>query len=323
MQASFPCPVCAADTWEKVRRYRYTRGDNSANSDYVRLRHRILFEIWFPGSDSVDLDSLLCRSCGFMTYAPRPAETDVDAKYRFLQKTEKRIGGRKPGRKARRIERGRAARIYSAVAPLLGKKRFSVLDVGGGDGKLLLPFLERGHECELVDYNVEPLEGVRKVGDTLDDLDTDREYDVIICSHVLEHLAEPASTVNEMKKRLADGGMIYGEVPLGVWKGIGIPHDPVTHVNFFTVHSFGRLFSRQSLDLVALEQRVGTYNRKIDVVVALAQNAGGRSGSANGDGVAETRALLSPSLAAELHRRWRLRRMPSVRNVMRRLKVLR
>ncbi len=321
MQATFSCPVCGADNWEEVCRNTYARGNHAGNSEYIQLRRRILFEIWFPDSDSVELKSLLCRSCGFMTYAPRPSELDVDAKYRFLQRTERRIGGRKPGQRARSMERTRASNVYRAVAPLAQKSRFSVLDVGGGDGKLLLPFLARGHECELVDYNVEPLDGVRKVGNTLDDLDKDRTYDVIICSHVLEHLGDPAKTVRGMRERLADGGVIYAEVPLGVWKGIGIDRDPVTHINFFTVHSFGKLFAGQSLDLALLKQCVGTYNRRIDVIVALARHAGHATGLPSRDGVRETRALLNPSFAMELTRRWRLRRLPTFRSVIRRLKA--
>jgi SAM-dependent methyltransferase len=244
-----------------------------------------------------------------MTYAPRPSEADVDAKYRFLQKTEKHIGGRKPGRKALTIERRRAENIYRAVTSRAERRRLTVLDVGGGDGKLLMPFLEHGHECELVDYNVEPLEGVRKVGDTLNDLSADRTYDVIICSHVLEHLAEPAATVHDMKKRLASDGVIYGEVPLGVWKGIGVDRDPVTHINFFAVHSFGKLFTAQGLELAALERRVGSYNRRIDVVVALARHSVETVSGPSGDGVAETRSLLRPSVGMEFRRRWRLRRI--------------
>ena len=127
------------------------------------------------------------------------------------------------------------------------------LDFGGGDGKLLAPFVDAGHDCYLVDYNTEPLPGVKKLADTLDGVDD--TFDAIICSHVLEHVADPLGTLRDLRARLRPGGRIYAEVPSEVWRGIPIERDPVTHVNFFTVASFGRRITASLTSRIASSPR--------------------------------------------------------------------
>jgi 2-polyprenyl-3-methyl-5-hydroxy-6-metoxy-1,4-benzoquinol methylase len=315
----FDCPACARhDNWEKITSYVYSRSEAVARpvggwSDYVRLRRQILFDVWCPEDDVVTLESIMCCACGFVCYTPRPTQSNVDAKYRFLQKTERTIGGQRPERRARAADQRRAERVFNTVTRHTSDGRLRVLDFGGGNGKLLQPFVEAGHLCVLVDYNVEPLPGIQKVGDTLDDVPEGDDYDVIICSHVLEHLAEPAQTVRRLAKHLSSRGVIYGEVPLGIWKDIGIASDPVTHVNFFNKNSFENLFGCQGLDVLEATQTVGQYNRRMDVLIVVATKSCGSRRTLLNRGTAETRRLLNPTIAMEIHRRWRLRLFPGRR----------
>jgi len=307
------CSVCGVRDWESVREYHYRKPDPTTGpgrlSHYLELRRRVVFDVWFPGADTVLLTSILCRRCGFMTYTPRPSAADIDAKYRFLQTTEKDIGGQKKGRQSRDRDQARARRVARTVARHTGIGRLEILDVGGGNGKILLPFIERGQSCWLVDYNVQPIEGVRKIADRLEDVPADRRFDLVISSHVLEHLAEPAEAVRSMAALLSDRGILYGEVPVGVWGGIGIEMDPVTHINFFTKPSFQWLLTAHGLEVVDIEERVGTYNKRIDVVAAVARK-GTRpvTTGREGVGVAEARRLLYPSALMKAARVWRLRR---------------
>ena len=81
----------------------------------------------------------------------------------------------------------------------------------------------------------------------LDDADAlgaipDSAYDVVICSHILEHLADPVAVVALLATKIAPGGMLYVETPSprslrlprcsGGWMGIrGCLnfHDDETH----------------------------------------------------------------------------------------------
>jgi SAM-dependent methyltransferase len=289
-------------------------------SDYDLVRRRVLFEVWLPDEERVELRSTLCRSCGFMAYRPRPSPADVDAKYRFLQRVEIDIGGSSPSAAARRLDRARADRTFEAVARHADGAALDVLDFGGGDGKLLAPFLERGHRCGLVDYNVRPLEGVAKLGDTLDDLDADARFDAVICSHVLEHVSEPGATVRQLAGRLRPGGVVYAEVPVEIWRGIPIGRDPVTHLNFFTLGALEELFRRNGLEVVGSEQYRGSYaESRLEVATAVGRPGSSERPPTAADPAHETKRLLHPSLGMELARLWRERRLPAAGAVRRRL----
>jgi SAM-dependent methyltransferase len=311
MKTDFNCPICGSDDWEVTRRYRFARSDSTrcdgAPLDaYLKLRRRVLFEVWFPQSEDVILDSLLCNHCGFMCFSPRPTPKDIDNKYRFLQVEEKDIGGQRSDRASLSRDRARSKKVFDIIAPYFPRDGSRILDVGGGNGKILLPFIEAGHVCSLVDYNVNPIAGVKKIADRLEDVPADAEYDAIICSHVMEHLAEPAAALNHMSRLLADGGIIYGEVPLGVWGGIGIENDPVTHVNFFTEDSYKSLFFACGLDILEARQTVGIYNRRIDVIYVVAEKGAGQKAVPRG-GAQTARRLSNPTFLMKLSRVFRLR----------------
>lgn len=324
MQRSFPCPVCSAADWEPIHEYRYARGATEALgrplTEYELLRRRILFEVWAPAEDDLTLVSQLCGSCGFLCFAPRPSTEERGAGYRFLQQEERDIGGSKDDPAARAMDRRRAERTLAEIqrnsGSVSGKR---VLDFGGGDGKLLGPFLEAGAECYLVDYNVRPLAGIQKLGDTLDDLGPDTTFEVIIASHVLEHLVDPRDTVERLAGLLGPDGVLFVEVPDQVWKGIPIAHDPVTHVNFFHLPSLALLLEKSGLEVRAGSRQRSSYGAApLDALVALA-GRGASGPPAPADGAAEARRLLSPGFGTELRHAWHHRRLPRPRGILRRL----
>jgi SAM-dependent methyltransferase len=153
----------------------------------------------------------------------------------------------------------RAERIYDAAFRWFGERKLVVLDYGGGEGKLTIPFRDRGHRCLLVDYADRPLPGVRRIASEIDQVDPDLLADVIICSHVLEHLADPLETLEKLRQHLAPGGVLYSEVPDQVWAGIRLEEDPVTHINFFTERSFVLLHQRAGYDVLDHANRPGSY----------------------------------------------------------------
>jgi SAM-dependent methyltransferase len=329
MQAVPCCPICENLSLESVRAYQYLpvadekirQGDFA---DYLALRRRVLFEVWFKGSERVELCSAMCSRCGFMTFLPRPDAQDVEAKYRFLQAHEKSIGGQSSNLIAAQWDRRRSERIYRAVIRRLSRRsngtRVRVLDLGGGDGKLLSSFVQRGYECCLVDYNLQPRAGIQKLGDTLDDLGKDEFFDVALSSHVLEHVADPASMIDQIAKRLHDRGILYAEVPFEIWRGIPIDWDPVTHVNFFNLYNFMRLCQRSGLGIVDAYRKMSTYDAgRLEVLVVVAQKHHPETKISFGACLAETRRWLYPSHWTSAERLLRLRRFPTLVGIRRRL----
>lgn len=233
MRRDFDCPVCRLQDWETTGTLAFDRQGKERLPEYFRLRWEIFFDLWFAGQERVLLRSVMCRQCGLMTYAPRPEMADIDAQYAYLDAHQTPI----PTRPFHENDAGTLARIrrvHTFIKPYLPHRTLRVLDYGGSDGKLLVPFLADDHDCEVIDYHAEPLPCIRHRGSTIDELSEELRYDLILCSHVLEDLADPAALLHQLTERLTDGGILYIEVPNEIWRGIPITYDPVTHVNFFT-----------------------------------------------------------------------------------------
>jgi SAM-dependent methyltransferase len=155
-------------------------------------------------------------------------------------------------------------------------------------------FLAEGARCHLVDFNETTHPGVRRIGATERDLDEMCRYDLIVCSHVVEHVAEPVSVVSTLAAYLKPDGVIYVEVPMEVWSKAPLHNEPVTHVNFFTPVSCRHLVARAKLQ--TLSCRLGAYLHPTGASY-LAVRAVGRLGSVATrlpSGASETAALLSP-----------------------------
>lgn len=268
--------------------------------------------------------SVLCSGCGFITYAPRPSSADIEAKYRFLLAADPRKDSGQGNPKAWAKDRRRAKRVFAAVMRHCGARRIHVLDFGGGDGKLLIPFSRHGHECALIDYGRDSLPGIERIGESIADMPAGRTFDAIICSHVLEHVAHPAQLLRSLSDRLRAEGVLYAEVPLECWRGIGISLDPVTHVNFFNRGNFFELLARQGLDILEGGRIAGTYgDSRLDAVFAVVRKRTQVRGSFSARGIREAERLLDPSWQMEIRRRLRLRRWPTMRGMRARLHALR
>ncbi|MBX3437091.1 MAG: class I SAM-dependent methyltransferase [Planctomycetaceae bacterium] len=262
---------------------------------------RVLFEVWHPERESIAFESLLCRRCGFVIYAPRPTADDLDRKYRFLTSSA-RDGREKPQSVEREAER--AARLEAKLAAFVRGSGKRILDYGGGDGRLIAPFSQQGGKCFVVDYVTATVEGVTRLGDTLDDLDSEDRFDLIVCSHVIEHVAEPLRVLTRLRDHLLDGSVIYIEVPMEIWKKPPLHKEPVTHVNFFTVDSLRTLIQRSGLHpvTVRLEDSPHPDGHHAVVVAAIARRLPGSPPQVKYSGAAGTRQLLHPSFGARLHR---------------------
>jgi SAM-dependent methyltransferase len=224
----------------------------------------------------------------------------LDAKYRFLQEQDDLLGGSATSELGRRMDRRRAERTLRAV-PLghVGPGR-RVLDFGGGNGKVVETFHEAGAECFVLDYNVHPLPWIRRLGATLEDLRGDEVFDVIVCSHILEHVADPAEVLDALRRLLTEDGVLYAEVPVEVWRGVPMARDPVTHVNFFTLGSFEQLFVRRGYRIVNSGERRGNYAEVVIPVAYIVAGAGPAGGASIADPVNEARRRLFPDGRARL-----------------------
>lgn len=118
---------------------------------------------------------------------------------------------------------------------------------------MMQAFRDLGMDCYLVDYNLNSIPGTKKIADTIDGIPKGESFDLIICSHVMEHVAQPLDVTKKLASHLSESGSIFIEVPMEVWKKPPLHREPVTHVNFFTRSSAQNLLVRAGLKSVVCE----------------------------------------------------------------------
>ncbi len=266
MKTNFECPVCYGSEWYISKKYSYKKNNylhplhlNNPRIKYIALRQHILSHLWFADNDEVEITSLVCFKCGFICYTPRPTESDLSIKYNFLNGVEKIGAINNPDIRSFQILEKRAFRLYSMIRKYKRNKTFNVLDYGGGDGSLLKHFVAEGIDCYLIDFNKQSIPGVKRLGSTVNDLSFSLLFDVIICSHILEHVADPVKLLKQLRLYLKDNGIIYIEVPVEVWKDVPLQYDPVTHINFFTKESLQTAISESHYKSVTIKYDYQPY----------------------------------------------------------------
>ena len=112
----------------------------------------------------------------------------------------------------------RGSSILSFVTPYIPKSAH-ILEIGTGAGGILKAFKDAGtYDVHGVDFDERYIEygnskgieitqgGIEKMGDG-------KKFDLVILSHVLEHIINPSDFLKDTRKLLKDGGKIYIEVP--------------------------------------------------------------------------------------------------------------
>lgn len=165
-----------------------------------------------------------CRECGLLYISPRPGPADMARYYEgsYAPRTKKP----KPARR----RSGAAAKLVqlwyrsSDLRTRLKKDAFTgskgrVLDIGCGAGAFLHRLRELGWETHGIEPDADASEAARKLGldvrtGTLEQASfRDEHFNVVTALHVLEHVHEPGAFMQEVRRVLKPGGLLYVEVP--------------------------------------------------------------------------------------------------------------
>ncbi len=158
-------------------------------------------------------------------------------------------------------------KIYSKdIVKIIGKiKNKKILDVGCGSG-VITSFLTRDNEVWGMDISKKALEKAKHYGLKTIQYDIEKkfpfrkkQFDIIICREVFEHLINPIFTLQEIERVLNDNGILITSVPnqfnwkkrikllLGdnlssdYFKGFNEWNYP--HIRFFTFKGFKKFLS--------------------------------------------------------------------------------
>jgi 2-polyprenyl-3-methyl-5-hydroxy-6-metoxy-1,4-benzoquinol methylase len=149
----------------------------------------------------------------------------------------------------------------------------SVLDIGCGYGYFVRQALSAGFDAYGVDLSPDGIREAEKhvpgrvYRGTLDDVDalTDRQFDVIFASHLIEHIPEPKAFVEGLIPRLKDRGIVMFVTPNieswlarvsgRRWVSFKIPE----HVAYYTPATISHLLESAGLEIVAIDPAYQYY----------------------------------------------------------------
>lgn len=201
-------------------------------------------------------DIVSCSKCAFV-YADTPAsQKEYDNIYTVMSKYEDpKIasgGGNTPWDKERLL------RIANDLARYLDKSS-AILDVGCANGGLLAILKEQGYtnltgldqSPTCISY-IKKVHGIRAIQggifyDQFKDTDFEEEkFDLVIFSHVLEHICDIQSALDFIGKKLKDNALLYIETPdaASYYKYPNVPfyYFDCEHINHFDLQHLKMLF---------------------------------------------------------------------------------
>lgn len=240
------CPVCNSNNYEIV---------HSQQNDYI------------IGFDFVDYKNnfVLCKNCGLVYSNPVPTEDELFKYYsNFNNYTNVENNGEADSSSYKKFNR-----IYQLIQnEFQSNFKGKVLEIGCGTATGLSIFKENGWAV----LGIDPSKTASKIAKKLFDIDVIAsnfdekilpsigKMDVVILSHVLEHLIDPNKIIELMKLILNEKGIIYIEVPNLLKPLMSKCYFSFEHLNYFTVNTLKNLLAKHNL-----ESKIKTFDNSENI----------------------------------------------------------
>jgi len=234
--------------------------------------------IWhLPGLGAHPIGFSICPACGFVLQSPLLSAEEL---HRYYAETAIYQTAGSAARPAERKVKG-VQRQIEAVIQTLGHLPSSAFQVGCSDGYTLSSFQKAGvktvngidpsvynHQIASTVYGVPTIQGI------FEELASDEYYELMILSHVLEHLHDPEQTLTKASSMQQTGDWLLVEVPLlEQIDRCPTGYFSFEHLNYFSEQTLSRLITAAGyrISLVSKFYNVDIY----PVIFVLAQKAQG------------------------------------------------
>ena len=153
-------------------------------------------------------------------------------------------------------------------------EKMEVLDIGAGLGLFHKAMVDEGinHEFTAIEFDAKQLEQLNKSDikecyKELSDLPADRKYDLVILSHVLEHMSSPHQFISDIMIHVKPGGYLFVELPNSDYRYKAIYE---SHLLFFTPASLRNMLGHHGK--VVDVSTVGQQAAKLNITSATPQS---------------------------------------------------
>jgi 2-polyprenyl-3-methyl-5-hydroxy-6-metoxy-1,4-benzoquinol methylase len=237
----------------------YTFEDNSTcvicgslNSTLIGERDR--YGLYYPVN--------ICQSCGFVFVNPR---LDQNSYNEFYNEEYRKLylGSEKPNNHFFQEQYNQGKKIFNFLYNnnLLEDSAKFILEIGCGAGGILQYFEERGYETQGIDLGDEYIQFGKQnynldlYSTTLKNIELKKKPDIIIYSHVLEHLLNLEEELKLIKEISHPHTKLYIEVPSlkQMHKGYDfniLKYFHIAHTYHFTLTSLVNLLQKNGFELI-------------------------------------------------------------------------
>lgn len=214
-----------------------------------------------------------CEECDLLSIYPMPKENELREYYDTYwdDNTESTFTD---------LFVAQAEARYNFIKKHISTPNTKILDIGAGYGLIKNNF-DEGVVYDAVEVDplaIDYLENKikpRKIFSELEEVN--EKYDLIILSHILEHMTDPVDFLGKINERLGNGSLLFIEVPNKdyLYKNINDPHvlffenfslkNLVSSAgyNVINIHSCGRLISDMFSNQNQLLKTIKSFIRKI------------------------------------------------------------
>ncbi len=222
------------------------------NSGQAKLVHKVQFVLFDNHPMSGGYNLVQCERCLFIYADTHVTQQELDIYYKELSKYEdKNIG---TGGGYNKNDKDRLLKTAEFISSQLADKNARIIDLGCANGGLLkelkmlgfnnLVGLDPSLTCVEITKNEVGCEAYQMSLFNIDE--SLGKFDLVILSHVLEHLLDLTSTIEKLNHLLKDGSLLYVECP-NASNYNKVIHAPLQefnteHINHFTEISFENLF---------------------------------------------------------------------------------
>lgn len=204
----------------------------------------------------------ICRNCGLVQ---RPVSldwqqstTEIYSNYQLfaqgLDQLEESIFQSKTGTKSSRSQRMIA--WLDNVFQL--SSQGSLLEIGCGNGGFLASFSSHRPQWDLTGLDIadngrntiESISNAKFIKGSVEVLDREKKYDLVVLSHTLEHIPHPQLLLRSIIERLSENGLLFIEIP----DLASAPFDILVadHCSFFTAQTLSYLVQESGFDVLSI-----------------------------------------------------------------------
>ncbi len=262
------CPIC-----KSKKTFRLYNSKIDRKNQYTKF----LLKKVVTNKNNINCSMRICFNCFLFFFNYRYSKKELDKLYSdsYNKIRSQYIDGYKSSHVTNRAILESRSNLIRKLLVLQNYSKFrnwrklgKVLDFGGWHGRNIPDIGDITEKYVLDKSNHKTDPSIIKLSKL-----KDKKFDLIMSTHVFEHLVDPLEVLKELGNALKNDGLIYLELPADI---VGLFRRPsiYEHINFFSRNSIKHLVYMANLELLflKLEKYPYAYHNTIAYLVVLQKN---------------------------------------------------